>query len=699
MRIGSDTTVASTFTTESAVECGFDAAGAAHIQSILTYLYRDAAMAVLREYAANAVDSHVRAGVTAPVEVSLPSEWDPSLTVVDHGVGLDEQGIVEVYAPYGTSTKRDADDQVGAFGVGAKAAFGVATQFTVTGVRDGKRVSALFALNKAGVATVEIIGREATDAPNGVTVVVPVPDAAAMRQAAEKLFAYWKPGTVLVDGQEPVYLPDTMLPITDGVFADRQGVAVDARQGHLVREDSQTGVTVVMGGIPYAASVAMLRAVARRITEHRAARALALALCAKSTPTRLVYIAAIGEVDITPSREDLRDTPRTLDVLVRLLTSFEDSVVSAVQTALEAEPSAMHASTRLATLGPFLPTGALTGGELRWREQLLPYRVRLPFPVIVRSTTGRSSRCSLTEPGSDHASLVLGTDYTNIRVVTGVDTDRERTVRRLANRFMTRHDLSRLILVPTPATQVEWFAADPADENSALAAVTFEEFHSQARALPTLSTGRLDPQYMVSRGSLGRSSTPWTVTRMAAQSGRVLLAERLYTDQERAVVNDILTERDLVVELTGHQTADAFFRRFPAATRLASVAREHARTLMDTASEVESLALRYQQDNALAVIQNVSRLRRVEPLRQMVSDYVAAYRANRATTGDRRTLLLGAHRLLETWPAPLKQSSGLPLLDMVLETVRKSRMTALDEGLVTDLVAYLTTTQSSVPSA
>lgn len=690
MRIGSDIPVASTFIAESAVECGIDATGMAHIQSILTFMYRDAAMAALREYAANALDSHVRAGVAAPIEVTLPTEWEPTLTVVDHGLGLSEQDIIDVYSPYGTSTKRDRDDQVGAFGIGAKTGFTLASQFTVTGVKDGKAVSALFALNESGAATVEIISREATDAPNGVTVVVPVSDPAAMRQAAAKLFAFWPSGTVLVDGEAPVYLPHTMLQVTDTVFADHGGVAVDPRQARGTREDAETGVTVVMGNIPYAASVAMLNTVARRITENPAAHRLAVQLATKTTPLRLVYLAEIGEVDITPSREDLRDTPNTLTVLERTLVAFATSAQTAVEAALDDEPSAMHASVRLITLSRFLPEGALSRGEVRWRGQRLPHQIGLPFPVVVRSTTERSSRCTLSEDRSVH----LGTDYTHIRVVTGVDSDRERTVRRLANRYMTKHDLTWLIMVPTPTMQVGWFAADPADQNGPLTAVTFDQFHREARALPTVSAGRREPEYAVWRGHVSGPSTSWTpstITEWAStHGGRVLLATT-YGHLERAVADDALTQTDLVVGLTGSQTADAFFRRFPSATRLDTVVREHARTLLREATDVEHLALRHTDDHALQVIRDEPRLRRLEPLRQMVADYVAAYRAKRATPAKRLDLLSAAQRLLGTTPAPTVTSNGLPLLDLTLGAIRQLRLSApLNEDLVADLVTYLT---------
>ena len=86
--------------------------GVAHLTQVLTNLYADKHLAVLREYSTNALAAHVAAGTTAPVEVTLPTALNPTLThelalvITDHGIGLSRDEIVNVYARYGASTKR-----------------------------------------------------------------------------------------------------------------------------------------------------------------------------------------------------------------------------------------------------------------------------------------------------------------------------------------------------------------------------------------------------------------------------------------------------------------------------------------------------------------------------------------------------------------------------------------------------------------
>jgi HSP90 family molecular chaperone len=147
-----------------------DPQGMAHIMGVLTNLYSDAPLAVLREYATNARDAHQAARVTRPVEIGLPTALDPILRVRDFGAGLSEQDIMGVYARYGSSTKRGCDEQVGAFGLGSKSAFTLAQQFVVNSVHDGWRTTVLFALRADGVGSVSVLHRGRTADPSGVQV-------------------------------------------------------------------------------------------------------------------------------------------------------------------------------------------------------------------------------------------------------------------------------------------------------------------------------------------------------------------------------------------------------------------------------------------------------------------------------------------------------------------------------------------------
>jgi hypothetical protein len=71
----------------------------AHILNVVTDLYSDRELACIREYSTNALDAHIEAGITSPIEVTTPSALSPFLTIRDYGVGLDLEDIRDDLQP------------------------------------------------------------------------------------------------------------------------------------------------------------------------------------------------------------------------------------------------------------------------------------------------------------------------------------------------------------------------------------------------------------------------------------------------------------------------------------------------------------------------------------------------------------------------------------------------------------------------
>ena len=298
-------------------EMSLDADGMAHLMGVLTNLYSDKSLAVLREYSTNALDAHLAAGQTAPIEVTLPTALNPSLVITDHGVGLSREQIVNVYARYGASTKRDSNTQIGSFGLGAKSAFTIGSQFVVTATKDERRTVAVFALNTHGVGTVNILDeRSVPGATNGVTVDIAVTDWRAMHEAAGKLFRYWAPGTVLVDGK----VPETVWDDTDGIWISDT----------ILFNRETSGLTVVMGGVGYRLPGSAVNAVRDR---------LGAAWSTWGDAPRLTVFMPIGSVDITPSREAVRDTDRTIHAVADALTNLNQHIEDRLTEIKAASPN------------------------------------------------------------------------------------------------------------------------------------------------------------------------------------------------------------------------------------------------------------------------------------------------------------------------------------------------------------------------
>lgn len=274
-----------------------DQSALAHIMSVLTDLYSDPELAVIREYSTNAFDAHVEAGQKRPIEVTLPSALSPFLKIKDYGVGLNAEDIREIYSRYGTSTKRDSNDVVGMLGLGCKSALTYTDQFTLTGVKDGMRVVVAVSRDEDGAGSMTIVESHPTDEPTGVEVTIPAKQGNRFEEKAAGFFRFWTKGTVLVNGVEPERI--------DGLW-----IADD-----LLLTTKCDESMVVMGNVAYP------------MGESGYSR------------YRLVAFVEIGDVHFTPSREALQMTPKTKATIKSLRERENKERDAALQKMIDEAPT------------------------------------------------------------------------------------------------------------------------------------------------------------------------------------------------------------------------------------------------------------------------------------------------------------------------------------------------------------------------
>lgn len=269
-----------------AVQMTLDSNSLAHLMTVLSNLYSNKPLAVVREYSTNARDSHIEAGVDRPIEISTPTDFMPFLKIRDYGVGMDAETIRNVYSKYGASTKRETNLQNGMLGLGSKSALTYTTQFNITGVKDGIKTYVVVSRAVDGSGVMKIISQSHTDEPNGVEISIPVSNRVEIDSVVHNFFKFWKPGTVLVNGKEPVKV---------------QGMEV----GDFLVINEQKDY-VVMGNVAYPVP-----------QEHR------IFSGDMYSRTGIVAYVEMGEVNFTPSRESLHMTDLTKKTLKRLSEEFD----------------------------------------------------------------------------------------------------------------------------------------------------------------------------------------------------------------------------------------------------------------------------------------------------------------------------------------------------------------------------------------
>lgn len=278
------------------IPMGMRAQDFTHLAFMFENQYSNPIAACVREYSTNAWDSHVLAGNPDPIEVTLPTVENPFLVIQDRGIGMSMDTMREIFANYGASEKRGTNAVAGQLGIGSKSALAYAPSFLVTAVSGGVKATIQSTKDGRGFGELQVIDTCATDEPNGVKITIPVDlgDVDQFRSEAERLFQFWEPGTVLIDGEAPA-VPDWR---QNALMLDDDTMLIHPNASDLWSS------YVIMGNVPYPVDDAEL---GRGVTRRFVAR------------------LNIGDVDFAPSREDVRHTPHTTATLRELTEYIRDT--------------------------------------------------------------------------------------------------------------------------------------------------------------------------------------------------------------------------------------------------------------------------------------------------------------------------------------------------------------------------------------
>jgi hypothetical protein len=277
---------------------GIDPKNIQFIMELLTNIYSDEELAVIREYSTNALDAQREAGYNGPILVSTPTRLAPFLKIQDFGTGMSADDLWNMYSDYTTSTKRDNADANGFMGIGSKSGLAYGNQFSIVSVKDGVKTSASISRGDDNVPSMDIIDESPSDDPNGTEITIPAKGYDRFQEKAQELFKFWAPGKVLIDGAEPKR--DDIEKMTDRIFF------------HDGDDDY-----VVMGNVPYPLDRA------HQITER--GRKVA------------VYVTMNGddEVVIHPSREHLIYNGITENVLLGIREEFVAKIQDFITTEID----------------------------------------------------------------------------------------------------------------------------------------------------------------------------------------------------------------------------------------------------------------------------------------------------------------------------------------------------------------------------
>lgn len=302
------------------VKMGIHPKALAPILNHLISMYTEPYKAVLREYTSNARDAHRDAGTKRPVEVTLPSTFDPNLTIQDWGVGMDADELA-AYGQFGLTTKDDSDDAIGGYGLGSKSALAIASSFNVISIKDGKKNTAIIFRDEDGAPDLGMLDEVETSEPNGTKVIIPTSEIARLTEAASMLFVAWERGTIVIDDEEPRYS-----------VSDEQTFRKIGDAGWMLLDDAALKLpTSEYGGLASIAGVTV-PLVWREIDRDLHSR------LRDGILRRLILNVDNGSVELLRSREALAYKDSTIAVLKAKLEQVLDVSRAEYQTMIDAAP-------------------------------------------------------------------------------------------------------------------------------------------------------------------------------------------------------------------------------------------------------------------------------------------------------------------------------------------------------------------------
>lgn len=308
-------------------------------------LYQNKIGSPVREYCCNAYDSHVAAGKgDVPFEVHMPDTFNPMFYVQDYGLGLDDAGVRSTFATYFNSTKRNDNTAVGAFGLGSKTAFAYTDAFQIIAVKDGKRRMYSAFINADGIPDISNMGGEfsaeyvlwegeeyevpvldqwdATDEVNGVRIVIPVTkpsDFQRFRNEVRTQLAFFPVKPVILNCPDGINWHTWADDESSSLRVDNVSVG-SSRTDYAFR-----GLWAVQGPVGYKVDTELLR--------HQLSPAGWEALSVISGCAIMRF--NLGEIEVTPSREGLSYSQRTLDAIEGLAAKLRSSMGARVKEKLE----------------------------------------------------------------------------------------------------------------------------------------------------------------------------------------------------------------------------------------------------------------------------------------------------------------------------------------------------------------------------
>lgn len=261
--------------------------------------YSDPIGSIIREITSNCFDSHVEANINDAVIIKHSTDdVGAYISFIDFGVGLSPERVKSIYMNYFSSTKRDTNNQIGGFGLGSKSPFAYTDVFYINTVYNNIKYEYVFSKGET-IPTLDLVLSKKTNERNGTEIKIYLEnsnDYSQFQNAIKNQLLYFD--NVYYDGFYGIYNQYTIFEADSFKIRDTncQFPIFDKAYIH-----------VVLGKVAYPINYDLIGIPKLKI------------------PIALKF--NIGDLDVTPNRETLRYTEKTIKALTLKYNEFQNEIV------------------------------------------------------------------------------------------------------------------------------------------------------------------------------------------------------------------------------------------------------------------------------------------------------------------------------------------------------------------------------------
>lgn len=360
-------------------------------QILTKQLYKNPIASIIRELTSNAIDAHQQANTQdLPITIALPTYLEATFTIEDQGTGLSPEKIKETYTVFFRSDRRNSNKYIGGYGLGAKTPFAYSDQFIITSRYDGIEYQYIALINQKGMPELNLITANQTDLRNGLKIQLPTNPAETWKwedEAKKLLPRLLAKNNIVVN---------TKLPKLQNLLF--------TTSWEILNSDTTLGREIYanIDGILYKIDHSQL--FADNSTQI-------ILYC--SSNACLILNFTIGDLTITPNREDLSYTPETINKLESAYITAKNEAPILANQLVNACSSYEEACIKYQKLANILYTWKWANHKTLYHSshplELISEYIISPIGPIIQLTRSRKSR-NFKRNGT-YGHLHLNTNY------------------------------------------------------------------------------------------------------------------------------------------------------------------------------------------------------------------------------------------------------------------------------------------------